>query len=161
MTLKLSADPKEREVSFSVPRSMYSRQAVEIAAHVFSKRVDVLLAEDKKAFDLTLRSKRKTADKAELEALGGEFVNELLNQEYRFIVSRFNQKISSLIVTQALLAARGGEDARPAGVPEAEKTPEFKAKVAALLREAEEEVKRTMPKKLPPQGNPLPPEADA
>jgi His-Xaa-Ser system protein HxsD len=137
-------------------KKAYSMDALRIAAQVLSSKVDVYLDEDKNSYDVTLEPKRKDADKAALE---GEFRNELLNQEYRFVVGAFNRKISSLIVTQALMAARGGENPPPA-VPPEEKTPEFKAKVAELMKAAEDEIKRTMPKKLPHQGQPIPPQKE-
>ena len=148
-------DLEERSVSFDVPKKVYSLEGLQIAAHVIAPRAEVLFAESRTAYELTLRSRKRAADAASLSDLAGDFANELLNQEYRFLVGRFNHKISSLIVTQALLAARGGETPPPP--PEAEKSPEFQAQVEQLMREAEEEVRRTMPKKLAPQGSPIPP----
>jgi len=129
--------------------------AVRISAQVLSSKVNVYLDETKTAFEVTLEAKRKDAGPEQLAALEGEFGNELLNQEYRFIVGRFNSKISALIVTQTLMAARGGET--PAAAPAAESTPEFKKLVADLMKNAEAEVARTMPRKIPHQGTPLPP----
>jgi His-Xaa-Ser system protein HxsD len=153
--MKLDFDLKNRTVGFSVAKKLYSREALQIAAHIFDSRAEVRAAEGSSAFEIELAAKRKSAGAPELTALAGDFVNELLNQEYRFVVSAFNKKIASLIVTQTLVAARGGEN--PPAPPEGENTPEFKAKVDALMAEAAAEIKRTMPKKLPPQGNPLPP----
>jgi His-Xaa-Ser system protein HxsD len=153
--MQLDIDAKEREVSFDVPKKVYSMDAVRIAAQVLSAKLDVYLDESKSAYEVTLKAKRKDAGAEQLSALAGEFGNELLNQEYRFVVGRFNQKISSLIVTQTLMAARGGENG--AAAPAGEQTPEFKAKVAELVKNAEAEVRRTMPKKIADQGNPLPP----
>jgi hypothetical protein len=45
-----------------------------------------------------------------------------------------------------LFAARGGEN--PPKAPEAENTPQFKAQVAEMLKRAEDEIKRTMPKRV-------------
>jgi hypothetical protein len=115
------------------------------------------VSEDSKEYDIVLTAKRKGSAEL-LTQLAGTFLNELLNQEYRFVVGRFNQKISGLIVTRALLAARGGE--KPMETPAEEKTPEFARETERLMREAEAEMLRTMPKKLPPQGLPLPPEAE-
>jgi len=148
--MDLQIDAKEREVSFDVPKKIYSMDAVRIAAQVLSSKLDVYLDETKTDYEVTLQAKRKDADAAKLSELAGEFGNELLNQEYRFVVGRFNSKISSLIVTQALMAARGGEKGVEAN--DGENTPEFKAKVAELVKNAEAEVKRTMPKKIAPQG---------
>jgi His-Xaa-Ser system protein HxsD len=151
-------DAKERTVGFEVPKSLYSKQGLLIAAQIFSSRAEVFLDESKTAFELTLKAKKKALPAPELEALGGEFLNELLNQEYRFIVGRHNQKISNLIITQTLFAARGGE--KPPTAPEGENSPEFQREVEKLMKDAEDEVKRTMPKKIAPQGNPLPPAAE-
>lgn len=153
--MDLTTDLEEKSVSMELQSSLYSREGIEISAQVFGSRAEVLLEAGGKFFGVTLRSKRKSVQNCDLEQLGGEFLNELLNQEYRMIVGRFNRKISSLIVTQALLSARGGEN--PPAPPAGEQTPEFKAAVAQLLRETQDEVRRTMPKKLPPQGTPLPP----
>ncbi|UPT75710.1 MAG: hypothetical protein M0D55_08575 [Elusimicrobiota bacterium] len=134
-------------------KKAYSMDALRIAAQVLSSKVDVYLGESKGSYEVELKAKRRDAD---LSALEGEFRNELLNQEYRFVVGAFNRKISSLITTQALMAARGGENPPPAMPPE-EQTPEFKAKVAELMKAAQDEIARTMPKKLPHQGQPIPP----
>ena len=153
--IDFDVDAQERSVAFEVPKSLYSKQGVLIAAQIFSDKAEVFLGETKQAFELTLKSKKRALPEAELESLGGEFLNELLNQEYRFVVGKLNSKISNLIVTQALFAARGGEN--PPAAPEGEKTPEFQKEVAAMMRAAEEEIKRTMPRKIAHQGNPLPP----
>jgi His-Xaa-Ser system protein HxsD len=153
--MNFEVDAAERSVSFEVPEKIYSRQGLEIAAQVFSSKADVFLGKSGGVYELTLKAKRRSSGKLELEALAGEFLNEILNQEYRFIVGGFNRKIASFIVAQTLLSARGGET--PAETPAEEKTPEFKAAVAAMMKSAEAEVRRTMPAKIPHQGTVLPP----
>jgi len=143
----LDTDLKERSVAFDIPKKIYSMDAVRIAAQILATKTDAYLDESKFFYEVTLKSKRRDAGEAQLTALAGEFGNELLNQEYRFIVGRFNLKISTLIVTQSLMAP-----------PAAESTPAFQAMVAELMKNAEAEVARTMPKKIEHQGNPLPPE---
>lgn len=155
--MKMSVDRAERSVSFSAPRKIYSDDSVRIAAHVFSNRAEVYREAAKGAHALTLVAKRKDLDEAALAALGGEFLNEMLNQEYRFVVARFNRKVADVIAAQTLLSARGGEN--PA--PPAEDSAELKAETARLTAEAEAEIARTMPKKLPPQGPLYPPEVHA
>lgn len=154
----LTVQENERCVSFEVPRAVYSDDALRIANTVFASRAEVYLTKSRSLFALTLKSRRTRASAAELTALGGDFLNELLNQEYRFLVGRFNGKISRLISTQALYAARGAAETIPP--PAAEASAQFKAESAELLRQAEEEVSRTMPKKIPSQGAPLPPAAE-
>ncbi len=153
--MKLSTDLKDGSVSTELSRGVYARESLEIAARVFASQAEAYLEEKPRAFAITLEAKKRGQDAAALRRLGGEFLNELLNQEYRRVVGRFNQKITQLILTQTIFAARGGE--APPEPPAAERTPEFQAEVAALMRETAAEIKRTMPKKLPPQGNPLPP----
>lgn len=94
----LETDVPERSVSFDIPKKIYSMDALRIAAQTLSSKIDVYLTESKTDFEVTLKAKRRDAGEPQLEALAGEFGNELLNQEYRFIVGRFNQKISSLII---------------------------------------------------------------
>lgn len=157
--MKLSVDVPSRTVSFLAPKACYSMDGLRIAAHVFSGRAEVSASDAKGAYEIELTARRKDFGAAELEALAGEFMNELLNQEYRFLVGRFNQKLSGLIVTQTLFAARGGENPPPR-ISEAEKTPEFQAQVEALMKATREEIERTMPKRIPPQGTPIPPERE-
>lgn len=157
--MKLSLDARARQAVLRVSAKIYSQEALRITAAVFDGRADVYLEDGRVERAVTLRAARKDLDASGLEALAGEFLNELLNQEYRFIVSRFNRKISDLISAQTLLAARGGE-AAPAA-PGGEETPEFKAEVERLMAAAAEEVSRTMPRKLPPQGLPLDRPAEA
>ena len=155
--MKIEVNRAERSVSLTAPRKTYSGDAVGIAAHVFSNRAEVYHNESKSDHELTLVAKRRDLDEAALEALGGEFLNELLNQEYRFVVGRFNRKVADVIAAQALLSARGGEKpAKPA--PDSS---ELKAEVKKLMAAAEEEIRRTMPKKLAPQGPLYPPEPHA
>jgi His-Xaa-Ser system protein HxsD len=153
----MTLDLAERSVALSAPRKTYSDDAVRIAAHVFSNRAEVYHRASRSAHELTLVAKRRDADAASLEALGGEFLNELLNQEYRFVVGRFNRKVADLIAAQSLLSARGGENAPPP----APDSPELQAEARALMDAAAEEIRRTMPKKLAPQGPLYPPEEHA
>jgi hypothetical protein len=98
-----------------------------------------------------LQARRKNVDAAALEILAGEFLNELLNQEYRFIVARSNRRIADIIVTQSLLSARGGQSP---SVPVPDDA-HFEQEAKRLMDEAAEEIRRTMPSRLPPQAGPI------
>jgi His-Xaa-Ser system protein HxsD len=149
--MNIAVDAAERRVSVRVPRKIYSDDAVRIAAHVFDSRAEVYHEAGRAEHELTLVARRTGLDAGALEALGGEFLNELLNQEYRFLVARFNRRIADRIVAQSLLSARGGD--HPAPPPP--DTPELKAETKRLLAEAADEIRRTMPKRIPPQGAPI------
>ena len=43
--MELETDVKEKSVTFSLPKSMYSMEAVQIAAHIFDTRARVLFAQ--------------------------------------------------------------------------------------------------------------------
>lgn len=146
---------KQDFLALEVPRAVYSEESVRIAAHVIERRAQAAIVKSSRRLSVKLAPKRPLADAEAGRRLAGEFFNELLNQEYRQLVARFNRKISNLIMTQTLYAARGGDAPPMRPAP----TPEFKAEVDAMLREAEEEIKRTMPKRIPPQGLPIPPAA--
>lgn len=119
-------------------KSVYSRTALEISAAAFAKRAEVYVGETKSEWDLEFKSLRKKPTEAQMTALGGDFLNELLSQEYRFLVSSMNKDVASLQATQALWAASGGEG-RP--VPPKE-TAAFKKEAAALLKAAVSEFSR-------------------
>ncbi len=151
--MKATIDAKAREATVTLSSAAYSDEAVRIAAATFDARCEVYHEEGKGNFTLTLAARRKDLDAKALEALAGDFLNELLNQEYRFLVARFNRRVADLVVTQALLSARGGE--APAEAAKGEDEPAFKAEVARLMSEAAAEIKKTMPKRLPPQKGPI------
>lgn len=121
-----------------LPKSVYSRTALEISAAAFSKRAEVYVGETKSEWNLEIKSRRKKPTEAQLAALEGDFLNELLSQEYRFLVSALNKDLASLQATQALLAAKGG-DSRPAPAKE---DAAFKKAASALFKTAVSEFSR-------------------
>lgn len=154
--LGVTLDVPGREAALEVPKAVYSDRALEIAAHVFAKRAEVYVGETKAAWELTLKARRKDLSEAQLGALAGDFLVELLNQEYRFLVSELNKDIAALQGTQALFAARGGEN--PPVAPKEDAA--FKKAAAALMAEATKELARTVPKRIAPPGTPPVPPAE-
>ena len=117
--------------TLELPRGVYSEYALRIALHVFTRRAEAEAEEVRSGWRVTLRP----LGQAGLDALAGDFLNELLNQEYRFAVSALNRKVSGFLVTQALLSARGGENPPP----QPEEDAAFRAEAEGMLREAKEE----------------------
>ena len=105
----------------SVPKAVYTEAGLRMAALVFAKRAAICIEKSAGGWVLDLP-----------EAMAGDFLNELLNQEYRFLVADLNGNAASLQATQALFAARGGENPPPAPAEDAA----FKKKAAALLMAA-------------------------
>jgi hypothetical protein len=154
--MTIECRPKANEAVFELDPKLYGEDSLEIAAAVFEKRAEVFVAPAAKGqVEVTLQPKKASNVQA-LERLAREFLNELLNQEYRKQIGGVHKNLAVLLVTQALYSARGGETAKPAP----QLTPEQKAEADCLLAEAEQEIRRTMPKRLPPQGFPIPPVED-
>ena len=149
--MKLDCDAKKKEVRFTVSPAIYGEDVLRLAAHVFERSAEAYAEKTRGGVEVTLSAKAKT-DADGLEKLGREFLNELLNQRYRRIVGEANKELAALLVTQALFSARGGEN-RPAPAP---LTPEQEKEAARLMAEAQAEIDRTMPKRIAPQGRPIP-----
>ena len=81
--------------------AVYSKEAVELAAYVFSGKCGVKVLPGKEATRVLL-------DGAEdLESLAGKLANEALNQQCRIDLAKKNSRIAGIIVTKALLSACG------------------------------------------------------
>ncbi|OGS00717.1 MAG: hypothetical protein A3G41_05760 [Elusimicrobia bacterium RIFCSPLOWO2_12_FULL_59_9] len=127
-------DSAKKEVSFRVSPLLYSMDSLEVAANVFSKQAEIFLEEGGRSWTVTLRSKKKEIAAGTLENLAGDFLNELLNQEYRKMVGGFNRKISDLILMQALYSAKSEPTIMP---------PLDDFSVGAHKKEMDELMKRT------------------
>ncbi len=91
----------EREIRFDVDEDLYSLDAIYGASYLFVDRCYVFLARpaDKKV-SVRLRSKGP-AKEEELEALGGEFANELLNSQLRFRLARSTAALREQYMSKA------------------------------------------------------------
>lgn len=88
--------------------AVYSREAVELAAYIFSGRCEAEIFPERGATRVKLGG-------AETDALAGELANEALNQQCRIDLARKNSKIAGMIVTKALLSACGEKRAGNVG----------------------------------------------
>ncbi len=119
-------------VTLSLDKAVYSAEALELASFVFADRAEVTAAGSAKGWKVTLKPLGKVVD---AEAVAGDFVNELLNAECRFLVSGVNKTLAALQTTQALFAARGGEDPLAAPAEDAVFRKETKALMDAARKE--------------------------
>ena len=82
-------------------KSIYCAEAVKLAAYVFADRADITLLSRPGGVEAEIHCG------ADDRTLAGEFANEVLNQQCRLDLGPKNRKISSMIVTRALLSAAG------------------------------------------------------
>lgn len=81
--------------------AIYSKEAVELAAYVFSEKCAVEVLPGKGATRVRLEGA------ADPGFLAGELANEALNQQCRIDLAKKNSRIAGIIVTKALLSACG------------------------------------------------------
>jgi His-Xaa-Ser system protein HxsD len=101
------ADVSERRVRFTIDESIYAIDVVMGAAYLFIDRCYVFLDRggDREVV-VSLRA-RQPVEVAELEALAGQFANELLNQALRKQIGESNGRLREYILARALFAAEG------------------------------------------------------
>lgn len=107
------------ELEFKLDTTLYPLEAIQNACYTFTDRAYVRIASgDGTGTCVSLKLKQPGADG--IEALSGEFHNELLHQALRLKVSQANQKIREFVVTKALVSAQPGQAAAEAGCPQCE-----------------------------------------
>lgn len=95
----------EREIRFDIDESLYALDAIYGASYVFIDRCYVyLLRPSDKKVTVRLRT-RDAADASQLEALAGEFANELLNQALRIRISESTVSIRDYYMARAFHAS--------------------------------------------------------
>ena len=93
------------QISFEVDESVYPLEAVYGACYLFLERCFVYLSRSKpQVVDVRLTA-RGSATPAELDALAGEFANELLSQATRLRLSQATARIREYYTAAALRAA--------------------------------------------------------
>lgn len=111
-------------------RPLYSAESLAAGALALGARARVFVSESKAAFSVEIKPAAKTSP-AGLLALGGEFLNEALNHEYRQRVVRANAPLTQAVLSP--LFAKGFP-AVPAD-PLEELEPQVKADRARELAE--------------------------
>ncbi len=102
--MRNQAKPKENQIVFYLNGKAYPLEAIYSAAYVFLDRVYVYLDGDPaKKMVVSLKGKEKL-NKKQLEALTGEFHNELLNYLLRVEIAKRNKKVRDFVVGTALVS---------------------------------------------------------
>jgi len=99
-------DAATSSLTLSLDVGLYPRDVLYAAAYVFLDRAYVLLDRVDSRFVVHLRGKRPL-DEATLQAMAGEFENELLAQALRHQVVDANQRIIEEVVEVAIAGAAG------------------------------------------------------
>lgn len=101
--LKVDYDPNT--VTWTIDPKVYPLDILYQAAFIFIDRAYMLLDMDKDKNIIVRLKGKEDLKKEELEALHGDFANELLNQAVRKQVAKDNRRIREFIVAKALFAA--------------------------------------------------------
>jgi len=103
--MKSKINQKENKIIFWLNAKIYLLEAIYSAAYVFLDRAYIYLDGDpKKEIMVSLKGKKKLK-KNELNALEGEFRNELLNNILRTKIAENNSKIREYIIGQAIYSS--------------------------------------------------------
>lgn len=112
-------DAATSTLTLSLDIGLYPRDVLYAAAYVFLDRAYILLDRVESRFVVHLRGKT-ALDEATLQAMAGEFENELLAQALRHQVVDANQRIIEDVVSVAIAgAAAGVEDSGGTGLENA------------------------------------------
>lgn len=96
---------KNTEINLKLDLNIYGMESLSQAAAVWRKKAEVFIEEKSKNKLIATLSIVQPLTKEQQAQYAGEFLNELLNQEYRRTVGSFNKKITEMIVVQALYSA--------------------------------------------------------
>jgi His-Xaa-Ser system protein HxsD len=94
----------DRSVEFTVDETLYPRGAIYGAAYLFIDRCFVFLGRAGAGAVAVRLKTREPADVAALDALAGEFANELLNQALRDQIARSTAHIREYYMARAFSA---------------------------------------------------------
>ncbi len=108
-------DAATSTLTLSLDIGLYPRDVVYAAAYVFLDRAYVLLDRVESRFVVHLRAKHPV-EAATLEAMAGEFENELLAQALRHQVVDANRRIIEDVVAVAIAGAAAGAEESATGL---------------------------------------------
>jgi His-Xaa-Ser system protein HxsD len=106
----MNVDKDNNSITVEINQGVYPLDSVYGASYTFIDRAYMRL--DKKGKDeilVTITGKTETSAE-DLHALGGEFLNELLNETLRLEISKKNKTIREMLINKALFATLPGEE---------------------------------------------------
>ncbi len=106
-TKDLKSKIKFKEIVFSLNPRVYPQEAIYTTCYVFLDKFYLFLDEVNRKIKVSLKPKGER--NLNLKACRGEFINELLNNTLRFMISKRNQKIREMIVKEALFFSQPKE----------------------------------------------------
>lgn len=99
----LSIDPATGTARLTVNPEIYPLRTLLGAAYTFIDRYYIFLDKADGKFLVTLKA--RDAKKTDLDAIGGDFANELLNEALREKIAQENRVLQETVVTKALVSA--------------------------------------------------------
>ncbi|MFH1723464.1 MAG: His-Xaa-Ser system protein HxsD [Elusimicrobiota bacterium] len=109
--MRFKVSLRSGEVVFPIQKKLYPLEIIQGAAYVLTDRAYAYVEEKRGLgiYELTLRS-RKKATKEGLEALAGDFLNEVLNQALRQRLLADNRSVMEHIISRAMVSARRNDE---------------------------------------------------
>lgn len=134
----LEVDGKNFSISFTVKKKLYPNEALAGASHAFSQIADVYAEESGPSLIVTLEPHTRL-DHGSLEKLGGDFLNELLNQILCKSSLSENAVLTKYVATKALFSALRDEadPLQPPSAREERLTSEQNSESRMLLEKAQ------------------------
>ena len=92
---------------FVLDEEIYSKEAIALAAYVYADKAEIEYKRKKGKIEIKFES-----DESSDASIADDFVNEILNQQCRIDLTKKNSRVSTIIVTKALLSAAGEHTVR-------------------------------------------------
>lgn len=103
--VKKEINQKENYAEIVIDSKIYSLDTVYAATYAFLDKAYIILDGDPKGEIIIKLKGKKDLNKKELEAVAGEFFNELINSGLRLQIAESNKKTKEYIMSAALIGA--------------------------------------------------------
>jgi His-Xaa-Ser system protein HxsD len=103
--MKFKINSQKNQITFFLNSKVYPLEAIYSTAYVFLDKAYVFLDGDPKKEIIVYLKGKNNLSRKKLEALQGEFHNELLNYLLRIKIAKSNKKIREFVIGTALVSA--------------------------------------------------------